>query len=161
LRFLSTLESVLVFRHFFTRISCVLARLLRHPCRPHMMGSRHNRRRVRSRPRHRRTNRYNPSISSLSTIPSESIPSIKPRFSYTAIPICGPSGFSNPLWPVINQTWQPPLTATFSQWSGQDTFWATEQQRIYGGEPGDGDALCAPMLQVVLDLFDGVDYVDP
>jgi hypothetical protein len=35
--------------------------------------------------------------------------------------------------------------------------------RVFGGEVDDDDdvSLCAPMLQVVLDLFDDVDYVDP
>lgn len=38
-----------------------------------------------------------------------------------------------------------------------------EAQRIhfFGGEVGDEVSLCAPMLQVVLDLWGGVDYLDP
>lgn len=32
---------------------------------------------------------------------------------------------------------------------------------VFGGDAGDeGGELCAPMLQVVLDLFNGVDYED-
>ena len=40
---------------------------------------------------------------------------------------------------------------------------AVEAQRIhfFGGEIGDEVSLCAPMLQVVLDLWGGVDYLDP
>ena len=33
--------------------------------------------------------------------------------------------------------------------------------RIFGGEVGDEVSLCAPMLQVVFDLWGGVDYLDP
>lgn len=33
---------------------------------------------------------------------------------------------------------------------------------VFGGDAGDeAGELCAPMLQVLLDLFDGVDYEDP
>jgi hypothetical protein len=33
---------------------------------------------------------------------------------------------------------------------------------LFGGEERDGTSLCAPMLQVVMDLFDGgLDYTDP
>ncbi|KAF2086391.1 hypothetical protein K490DRAFT_58016 [Saccharata proteae CBS 121410] len=36
-----------------------------------------------------------------------------------------------------------------------------QQLRLFGGEKGDETSLCAPMLKVVMDLFDGIDYVDP
>jgi hypothetical protein len=41
---------------------------------------------------------------------------------------------------------------------------AAEKQRlrIFGGETGDEVSLCAPMLQVVMGLFNGaLDYEDP
>jgi len=36
------------------------------------------------------------------------------------------------------------------------------ERRIFGGEEGEGDSeeLCGPMLDVVLGLFDGMDYDD-
>lgn len=36
-----------------------------------------------------------------------------------------------------------------------------QRLRLFGGEVGEEASLCAPMLQVVMDLFDGIDYVDP
>jgi len=40
---------------------------------------------------------------------------------------------------------------------------AAEAQRIriFGGEAGDEVSLCAPMIQVVMGLFGGLDYEDP
>jgi len=33
---------------------------------------------------------------------------------------------------------------------------------LFGGDERDGTTLCAPMLQVVMNLFDGgLDYADP
>jgi len=38
----------------------------------------------------------------------------------------------------------------------------TQRLRIFGGEAGDEVSLCAPMLQVVMGLFNGrLDYEDP
>jgi len=38
----------------------------------------------------------------------------------------------------------------------------TQRLRIFGGEAGDEVSLCAPMLQVVMGLFNGrFDYEDP
>lgn len=121
------------------------------------MGQRHNRRRVRSRPRHRRNNRYNTSISSISSTNSSASTFTIPKFSCTALPICGPTLPSY----RPDQPWQWQLNGQVPPQSAQDSFWALEQRRIYGGEPGDEEGLCAPMLQVVLDLFNGVDYEDP
>jgi hypothetical protein len=36
-----------------------------------------------------------------------------------------------------------------------------QRLRIFGGEKGDAVSLCAPMLQVVMGLFGGLDYEDP
>lgn len=36
-----------------------------------------------------------------------------------------------------------------------------QRLRIFGGETGDEVSLCAPMLQVVMGLFGGLDYEDP
>ena len=46
--------------------------------------------------------------------------------------------------------------------AGQTELPSTQRHRIFGEDGGDEDGdLCAPMIQVVLDLFDGVDYDDP
>ena len=37
----------------------------------------------------------------------------------------------------------------------------SDQQRIFGGENGDGSDLCDEMIRVVIGLFGGVDYIDP
>jgi hypothetical protein len=38
----------------------------------------------------------------------------------------------------------------------------TQRLRYFGGEPGEEVSLLEPMLQVVMDLFDGnIDYDDP
>lgn len=36
-----------------------------------------------------------------------------------------------------------------------------QRLRFFGGEAGDEASLCAPMLKVVMDLFNDIDYVDP
>jgi hypothetical protein len=43
-----------------------------------------------------------------------------------------------------------------------DTAILNHRLRLFGGEESDGTAFMAPMLQVVMDLFDGgLDYMDP
>jgi hypothetical protein len=37
----------------------------------------------------------------------------------------------------------------------------TQRLRFFGGEVGDEVSLCEPMLKVVMDLFNDIDYVDP
>ncbi|KAJ9638308.1 hypothetical protein H2199_006995 [Coniosporium tulheliwenetii] len=73
--------------------------------------------------------------------------------------------------PILNSVRNPPANA----WQQQYTAWQArvhqQQQeqamieaqrlRLFGGEVGEEASLCAPMLQVVMDLFDGIDYVDP
>lgn len=65
--------------------------------------------------------------------------------------------------------WSPPLptqdrsTTPFSTCSSDfDDPLTAKRVQVFGGDAGDENGeLCAPMLQVVLDLFDGVDYEDP
>jgi len=39
---------------------------------------------------------------------------------------------------------------------------SAERQSIFGSDSGDTDGkMCGSMLQVVFDLFDGIDYEDP
>ncbi|KAF2143417.1 uncharacterized protein K452DRAFT_170832 [Aplosporella prunicola CBS 121167] len=116
------------------------------------MGQRHNRRRTRSRPRNhdaqdtfksaraRSLLLYTPTTVSYSTRPEPSsglLPEYQSRFD------CPPATTGHPPsspWPARMQ---------------QETL------RLFGGEIGDEASLCAPMLKVVMDLFDDIDYVDP
>jgi hypothetical protein len=109
---------------------------------------RHNRKRTRSRPRHRKANSI-ASQSSLRYSPScqnhlHQNRSQAEYFHYSRYAIA-PAGQRQQIIP------------------GQDSSAVdAERLRIFGGEASDGVSLCGPMLQVVLDLFDGgLDYQDP
>jgi len=120
------------------------------------MGKRHNRKRTRSRPRHRDGNLQNINH-------SRSI-SVDTTISQTT----SNSSFQPSLYPIANihaDHWHQ----TYSAWQHrlqleQERQQALEMQRLryFGGEPGDEVSLLEPMLQVVMDLFDGdTDYEDP
>jgi len=115
------------------------------------MGSRHNRKRTRSRPRNR--NRR----------PS---PLAQPSSTFS------PSSYS----PRPTSHWQQPSfqlqerikqqrACQQQQAKASDNYeraLEAERVRMFGGEAGDELSLCAPMLDVVMTLFDGnVDYEDP
>lgn len=118
------------------------------------MGQRHNRRRTRSRPRNhdaqdtfksaraRSLLLYTPSAVSYSTRPEPSSgpPEYQSRFD------CSPATPGHP---------------RHSAWPARTLLQQQETLRLFGGEIGDEASLCAPMLKVVMDLFDDIDYVDP
>jgi hypothetical protein len=127
------------------------------------MGQKHNRRRTRSRPRNRNQNANNSNhVRMLSSSSSLSdVPAIPPL----------PAG-------MIPQRYGTPLTSIgrlpAHRWDAQYAAWQAWQAakdeedeederllRMFGGEKGDETSLCGPMLQVVMDLFDGIDYEDP
>lgn len=117
------------------------------------MGARHNRKRTRSRPRNRTISNQTPrSFSSLSSSSSFlSTPTIPPSTDH---------------WHRQYSQWQD-RSRTQQQLQierEQQEAMAAETQRlrIFGGETGDEVSLCAPMLQVVMGLFNGrLDYEDP
>ncbi|KAH7407040.1 hypothetical protein DE146DRAFT_417826 [Phaeosphaeria sp. MPI-PUGE-AT-0046c] len=114
------------------------------------MGKRHNRKRTRSRPRHRdgqsqikmhtrstsidTTSSRTPSNSSLHYSPEQ------PIFYLSA---------NN--WHETSSAWQYRLQ--FEQKRQQ--VLESERIRYFGGVPGEEVSLLEPMLQVVMDLFDG------
>jgi hypothetical protein len=119
------------------------------------MGKRHNRKRTRSRPRHRDgTNQQQPHFRSGSVDTTTSTSTT--------------NSFQHPHFPAATQPadhWHQ----TYFAWQNRLRF---EQQRegamemhrlrMFGGLPGDEVSLLEPMLKVVTDLFDGrTDYEDP
>jgi len=115
------------------------------------MGSKHNRKRTRSRPRNRKR-RPSPLTQSTSTF--------------------SPSSYS----PRSTSYWQQPSLQLQERIKVQrvcqqqqanacenyERAMEAERVRMFGGEAGDEVSLCAPMLDVVMTLFNGnVDYEDP
>ena len=101
------------------------------------MGQRHNRKRTRSRPTRR--------VQAMSPIPEE----------ITCLSAWSPPPFEH-LSTLVRSG-----TPTSSCSDDEDPIMA-KRISVFGGDAGDeAGELCAPMLQVVLDLFDGVDYEDP
>lgn len=121
---------------------------------PSQMGARHNRRRTRSRPRNRNSAQKSRSFINLS---SPLIASSSPTSS---------SQRSGMYWHQQYSQWQDRLREQQQHQAlhEQQEAAAAEAQRlrIFGGEAGDEVSLCAPMLQVVMGLFNGrLDYEDP
>ncbi|KAF1844317.1 uncharacterized protein K460DRAFT_357927 [Cucurbitaria berberidis CBS 394.84] len=121
------------------------------------MGKRHNRKRTRSRPRHRdsvnmQSKNHTRSVSvdttsSTSTIHSSIQPSPYPTAHLPA-----------DHWHQTYFAWQNRLRE--EQERNQEV--EVQRLRIFGGEPGDEVSLLEPMMKVVTDLFDGfTDYEDP
>ena len=121
------------------------------------MGQRHNRKRTRSRPRHRdagkarslyyRTNSIESSASFLSSS-SASFPQPSP----SPLPL---ASRSTNHWHQTYSAWQDRLRRQ------QEEALEAQRLRFFGGEVGDEVSLCEPMLKVVMDLFNDIDYVDP
>ena len=111
------------------------------------MGSRHNRRRTRSRPRNRNVDK-----AMIAAPLPHSIHSFNSR----------PATH----WHQQYNAWQDRIRVhqQCRSHNQQPQRRSSEDHylRFFGGEPADGMTLCAPMLQVVMDLFEGrTDYVDP
>ncbi|KAG9674031.1 hypothetical protein KCU99_g3774, partial [Aureobasidium melanogenum] len=107
------------------------------------MGKLHNRRRTRLRA-NKRTHHQALAIPALSTplMPVQSVLNDDMTFNYQQSAFCN-------------------STHNGSSYHSSEQL-GTRHTQYYGAEEGDesGD-LCPLMLQVVLDLFDGVDYEDP
>lgn len=115
------------------------------------MSKRHNRKRTRSRPRHRDGGKAHSTIHTRSF----SMDSDATTYSYQHFPLANvPYGY----WHQTYSAWQDRLR------DEQERARAKEAQhlRMFGGEAGDEMSLVEPMLKVVFDLFDGrLDYDDP
>ncbi|KAL1302783.1 hypothetical protein AAFC00_003129 [Neodothiora populina] len=103
------------------------------------MGQRHNRKRTRSRPRRNTGNTGN-----IGSVPNEvAYPSTIQSLPFISAP-------------SINRPGSPA-----SACSDSEDHTNARRVHVFGGDAGDeAGELCAPMLQVLLDLFDGVDYDD-
>ncbi|KAH6644679.1 hypothetical protein C7974DRAFT_26087 [Boeremia exigua] len=117
------------------------------------MGKRHNRKRTRSRPRHRDGNNTDQTVqhfrsNSIDTLSSQStvISSYQPSHA----PIANVSADH---WHQTYFSWQNRLR--FEQERAKAV--ESHQLRVFGGEPGDEASLFEPMMKVVTDLFDGYD----
>ncbi|KAF2873973.1 hypothetical protein BDV95DRAFT_604190 [Massariosphaeria phaeospora] len=122
------------------------------------MSKRHNRKRTRSRPRHRDGGK--PPSNHTRT------PSVDTNSSYST----AYSSFQPSTFPLANQPtdhWHQTYTAWQTRLQiQQEQAQALEAERLrihyFGGEAGDEVSLLEPMLKVVMDLFDGeIDYEDP
>jgi hypothetical protein len=118
------------------------------------MGSRHNRKRTRSRPRNR-SNRNSSSVSSIGSFThSSSIFSSSP-FAQR------PPNHWHQQYSQWQQRVQQEKTLQHQRAKYEHDVEA-ERVRMFGGEAGDEFTLCAPMLDVVMRLFNGsIDYQDP
>lgn len=130
------------------------------------MGKRHNRKRTRSRPRHRdgskahsqphmRTLSSDTTSSSLSSmsISSTNLPPPVNFLPYNVVAAAPPNH-----WHQTYSAWQ--VRARYEQ--ERERALERHRVRFFGGEVGDDTSLIEPMLKVVTDLFDGMtDFEDP
>ena len=124
------------------------------------MSKRHNRKRTRSRPRHRDGGKaHSNHIRTLSTETSSSFTSTTSSFSQ-------PQNVHYPIATAPANHWHQ----TYSAWQDRRLHYDSEREkaveaqrvRFFGGEAGDDTSLLEPMLKVVTDLFDGMtDFEDP
>ncbi|KAF2266424.1 hypothetical protein CC78DRAFT_542399 [Lojkania enalia] len=120
------------------------------------MSKRHNRKRTRSRPRHRDAGKAHSNHGrTLSVETSSSFSDSYSSFLSSNLPLANrPANH----WHQTYSAWQDRLRQE------RDREQALEAQRLrfFGGEAGDEVSLLEPMLKVVTDLFDGnTDYDDP
>ncbi|KAF2124824.1 hypothetical protein P153DRAFT_360990 [Dothidotthia symphoricarpi CBS 119687] len=123
------------------------------------MGKRHNRKRTRSRPRHRNSRSDHIRSDSVNTNhTSSSYPTTSPNFQpqmffpITSVPADH--------WHQTYLAWQVRLR--LNQEHERERSVEAQRLRVFGGMPEDETCLLEPMLRVVTDLFDGeTDYEDP
>lgn len=141
------------------------------------MGQKHNRRRTRSRPRNRGRNPAgaHSRITSFDGDFSLASPQMQPYqsdrvYSYPQSAPVGRAAAEH--WDSQYAAWQERAriqrdVADRCRWQrvmDDEMMEPLEDERLFrmfGGERGDETSLCGPMLQVVMDLFDGIDYEDP
>ncbi|KZM20450.1 hypothetical protein ST47_g8510 [Ascochyta rabiei] len=117
------------------------------------MGKRHNRKRTRSRPRHRDSSNAIPNMhhfrsNSVDTTSSQS--TLASSYPLVHAPI---ANISADHWHQTYFAWQSRLQFEQERAKAMEN----QQLRIFGGEPGDEVSLFEPMMKVVTDLFDGFD----
>lgn len=116
------------------------------------MGKRHNRKRTRSRPRHRDGNSTNQNIQHVRSDSFNTISSQSTNFPY--LPTYAPiTDISADHWHQQYSAWQKRIQIEQERAKAVESH----QLRVFGGEPGDEDSLFEPMMKVVTDLFDGYD----
>lgn len=140
-----------------------------------IMSKRHNRKRTRSRPRHRdggakaaaarAVSLHNPFAGSMDMISSSS-PAYPTNFLLkpSSFPFAFPISFPLSALPTATDIWPPTYSSAWHTRLQLEQERALEVQRLrfFGGEVGDESSLFEPMLKVVTDLFDGeIDYEDP
>ncbi|KAF2120176.1 hypothetical protein BDV96DRAFT_319999 [Lophiotrema nucula] len=120
------------------------------------MSKRHNRKRTRSRPRHRDGKAHSTTVRTLSVDTNDSFTTTYSTFQ--------PSHFSSATqlanhWHQTYSAWQSRLREGKER---EEAYREAQRLRFFGGEAGDEVSLLEPMLKVVTDLFDGdIDYEDP
>lgn len=122
------------------------------------MGKRHNRKRTRSRPRHRdgadpqiKNHTRSDSVDTSSSSSTSSFITSK----HTA---AAAANLAVDHWHNTYGAWQDRLRIEHEREQEVEM----QRLRIFGGMPGDEVSLLEPMLKVVTDLFDGFyDYEDP
>jgi len=113
------------------------------------MSKRHNRKRTRSRPRHRDGGKAHSTFSLDSNASGSSNSSFQPFPLANAPP---------DHWHQTYTAWQDRLRGE----QERERVREAQRLRFFGGEVGDEVSLLEPMLKVVTDLFDGMtDYEDP
>ncbi|KAF2497276.1 hypothetical protein BU16DRAFT_459475 [Lophium mytilinum] len=118
------------------------------------MGQRRNRKRTRSRPRHRDAGKARSLHSRMNSLDTNSTYSASSQSYFQ--PSAGPLA-SRPA-----DHWHQTYTAWQDRLRQQEVSLEAQRLRFFGGEAGDEVSLFEPMLKVVTDLFDGhTDYVDP
>jgi len=121
------------------------------------MGSRHNRKRTRSRPRNRC--RKSPSASAS--------PLVQSSPSFPVSPLAQrPANFWHQPYSQLQERLKQQKALQEQHMKARDSYeramMEVEQLRMFGGEAGDEVSLCKPMLDVVMTLFNGnIDYKDP
>ncbi len=129
------------------------------------MSHRHSKRRSRNRPRHRTS-------ASLPFVPAEPITNANIFIGSTALsyPYDRSATNGRQHWQQQYEAWQARVRQqeeeaqrkqSHVQQQTQEDALEAHRIRFFGGEAGDEVSLCAPMLQVVLDLFNDIDYQDP
>jgi hypothetical protein len=118
------------------------------------MSKRHNRKRTRSRPRHRDGGKAH-SANHTRTFSMDTNASIYSSSSFQPFPIVNaPSEH----WHQTYSTWHDRLRYERER----ERVMEAQRLRFFGGEAGEEFTLLEPMLKVVTDLFDGMtDYEDP